>query len=126
MTASNSNAYNSYRDDFPANQPGAYDGLTEVWRQELPHPHPERRPRRPSRQGLRHGRQPHRVARQPLLGLRPAGKHHGPPPVRLLSFKTPNDQEDKTSWGDRVAFAFHVVVHIFDGTRWSRTGHIIR
>jgi signal peptidase I len=33
---------------------------------------------------LRHGRQPHRQPRQPLLGIRSALEHRGPPPVRLL------------------------------------------
>jgi signal peptidase I len=28
--------------------------------------------------------------------------------------------------GDRVSFMLHVVVHIFDGTRWKRTFHVIR
>jgi signal peptidase I len=27
---------------------------------------------------------------------------------------------------ERVGFLFHVVTHIFTGTRWSRTFHVIR
>ncbi len=50
----------------------------------------------------------------------------GRPLFVYWSFKTPADQEDKTSMADRVGFIFHVVIHIFDGTRWSRTLHVIR
>jgi signal peptidase I len=50
----------------------------------------------------------------------------GRPMFVYWSFKTPEDEEDKTSMGDRIAFAFHVVTHIFGGTRWSRTLHVIR
>jgi len=50
----------------------------------------------------------------------------GRPLFVYWSFKTPADQEDKTSMGDRIAFMFHVVIHVFDGTRWSRTFHVIR
>jgi len=50
----------------------------------------------------------------------------GRPMFVYWSFKTPSDQEDKTSMGERIAFVFHVVIHIFDQTRWSRTLHLIR
>ena len=50
----------------------------------------------------------------------------GRPMFVYWSFKTPEDQENKTSMGDRIAFVFHVAIHIFDGTRWSRTLHVIR
>ena len=50
----------------------------------------------------------------------------GRPLFVYWSFRTPDNQEDKTSMVDRVSFMFHVVLHIFDGTRWSRTFHVIR
>ncbi len=50
----------------------------------------------------------------------------GRPLFVYWSFKTPADQEDKTSMADRVGFIFHIVTHIFTGTRWSRTLHVIR
>ena len=50
----------------------------------------------------------------------------GRPMFVYWSFKTPADQEDKTSMSDRVGFIFHIVTHIFSGTRWSRTLHVIR
>ncbi len=50
----------------------------------------------------------------------------GRPMFVYWSFQTPASQEDKTSLGDRVAFMFHVATHIFGGTRWARTFHVIR
>jgi signal peptidase I len=50
----------------------------------------------------------------------------GRPLFVYWSFKTPENQEDKTSVADRISFMFHIVLHIFDGTRWSRTFHVIR
>jgi signal peptidase I len=50
----------------------------------------------------------------------------GRPLFVYWSFKTPEDEEDKTSFGDRIGFMIHIVLHIFDGTRWTRTFHVIR
>ena len=50
----------------------------------------------------------------------------GRPLFVYWSFKTPEDQENKTSLGERIGFIFHIVIHIFDGTRWSRTFHVVR
>jgi signal peptidase I len=59
-------------------------------------------------------------------GFVPQENIMGRPLFVYWSFKTPEDQEDKTSMGDRIGFIFHVVLHIFDGTRWSRELHVIR
>lgn len=46
----------------------------------------------------------------------------GRPMFIYWSFKTPNDQYMKTSWGDRISFLLgKVVLHFFDQTRWRRT-----
>jgi signal peptidase I len=50
----------------------------------------------------------------------------GRPVFVYWSFETPASQADKTSIGDRIAFMGHVLIHIFDETRWSRTFHVIR
>ena len=59
-------------------------------------------------------------------GFVPQENIMGRPLFVYWSFKTPADQEDKTGMGDRISFVFHVILHIFDGTRWSRTLHVIR
>ena len=50
----------------------------------------------------------------------------GRPMFVYWSFETPADQINKTGIGDRVAFIGHVLLHIFDQTRWNRTLHIVR
>ena len=50
----------------------------------------------------------------------------GRPLFVYWSFETPADQENKTSMGDRLSFMGHVLLHIFDETRWKRTFHVIR
>jgi signal peptidase I len=50
----------------------------------------------------------------------------GRPLFVYWSFKTPDDQENKTAMADRIGFFFHTVLHIFDGTRWNRELHVIR
>ncbi len=59
-------------------------------------------------------------------GFVPMKNIMGRPMFVYWSFKTPADQENKTSVSERVGFLFHVVTHIFTGTRWSRTFHVIR
>jgi signal peptidase I len=49
----------------------------------------------------------------------------GRPLFIYWSFKTPKDQYERTEMGDRVGFLFHVIVHFFDETRWSRMFHLV-
>jgi signal peptidase I len=50
----------------------------------------------------------------------------GRPLFIYWSFNTPDNQYQKTSIGDRLAFFSHVVIHFFDETRWSRTLRLVR
>jgi len=50
----------------------------------------------------------------------------GRPLFVYWSFRTPADQMDKQSLGDRFGFMFHIIIHFFDGTRWTRTLHLIK
>jgi signal peptidase I len=50
----------------------------------------------------------------------------GRPMFVYWSFETPADQIDKTGIGDRIAFIGHILIHIFDETRWNRTFHVVR
>ena len=58
-------------------------------------------------------------------GFVPTKNIMGRPMFVYWSFQTPSDQEEKTSVGDRISFMFHVVIHIFDQTRWKRTFHLV-
>jgi signal peptidase I len=50
----------------------------------------------------------------------------GRPLFVYWSFETPANQMNKTSIADRIAFMGHILIHIFDQTRWSRTFHVVR
>ncbi len=119
-------AYNPYRDDFPANQPDPGEGLTELWRQDLPGNIQNGELVVPPGKIFAMGDNRTESLDSRYWGFVPQENIMGRPLFVYWSFKTPADQEDKTSWSERIAFAFHVVVHIFDGTRWARTGHVIR
>ena len=123
-------AYTPYRDDFPSVTPGEADQLTELWREELP-------------SHIVHGPDGDDLVVPPgkvfamgdnrvqsldgrFWGFVPDENIMGRPMFVYWSFKTPEDQEDKTSMGDRIGFAFHVITHIFSDTRWSRTLHVVR
>ena len=59
-------------------------------------------------------------------GFVPVENIEGRPMFVYWSFKTPADEEDKTSLGDRAGFLFHELTHIFTDTRWARTFHVVR
>lgn len=123
-------AYTPYRDDFPSVTPGEGEQLTELWREELP-------------SHIVHGPDGDDILVPPgkvfamgdnrvqsldgrFWGFVPDENIMGRPMFVYWSFKTPEDEEDKTSMGDRISFTVHVITHIFSGTRWSRTLHVIR
>jgi signal peptidase I len=49
----------------------------------------------------------------------------GRPLFIYWSFETPEDQWQKTSMGDRLAFMGRIVIHFFDETRWRRTLRLV-
>jgi signal peptidase I len=50
----------------------------------------------------------------------------GRPLFVYWSFKTPDDQVDKTTTADKLKFLLYEVTHFFDNTRWGRTFHVTR
>jgi signal peptidase I len=50
----------------------------------------------------------------------------GRPLFVYWSFKTPDEQVDKTSTGDKLKFLLYEAMHFFDETRWGRTFHVTR
>ena len=49
----------------------------------------------------------------------------GRPMFIYWSFETPEDQYQKQDLGDRIGFIFHIVIHFFDQTRWSRMFRLV-
>jgi signal peptidase I len=58
-------------------------------------------------------------------GLIPRENVVGRPLFTYWSFKTPPDQILRTSLKERAAFLFHIIIHFFDETRWSRMFHLV-
>jgi signal peptidase I len=121
-----STGFQPYRDDFPSVTPGPDEQVTEVWREELPQHIQGDDLVVPPGYVFAMGDNRTQSLDGRYWGFVPQQNILGRPLVVYWSFKTPADQEDKTSIGDRIAFMFHIVTHILTGTRWTRTLHVIR
>jgi signal peptidase I len=119
-------AYEPYRDDFPSVTPPPEEQLTELWREDLPtHIQGDDLVVPPDRVFAMGDNRTESLDSR-YWGFVPEENIMGRPMFVYWSFETPADQEDKTSAADRIGFMFHVVTHLFGGTRWSRTFHVIR
>jgi len=119
-------SYQPYRDDFPSIPTSMGNGITETWAIDLPShiqgddlvvPPGKYFAMGDNRLDSLDGRYWGFVPRENIVGR---------PLFVYWSFKTPADQMDKQSLGDRFAFMFHIIIHFFDGTRWNRTLHLIK
>jgi signal peptidase I len=119
-------SYEPYRDDFPTVTPGADEQLTDVWRLDLPTHIVGTDLVVPPGKVFAMGDNRVESLDSRFWGFVPQENIMGRPLFVYWSFQTPADQEDKTGIADRISFMFHVVIHIFDGTRWTRTFHVIR
>lgn len=119
-------AYLPYRDDFPAVAASPEMQLTEIWRQELPGDIQNGDLVVPPGKVFAMGDNRTESLDSRFWGFVPQENIMGRPMFVYWSFKTPANQEDKTSMGERLSFIFHVAIHFFDGTRWNRTFHVIR
>jgi len=123
-------AYTPYRDDFPADLPGieyqASMNNASGWALDLPNHVKDGNIVVPPGMVFAMGDNRTESLDGRYWGFVPVQNIMGRPLFVYWSFKTPADEENKTSMSDRIAFTFHVVLHIFDGTRWSRTLHVIR
>jgi signal peptidase I len=59
-------------------------------------------------------------------GFIPRANVIGRPMFIYWSFITPPNQYEMRSFGDRIGFVAHIILHFFDETRWSRTFRIPR
>jgi signal peptidase I len=119
-------AYQPWRDDFPSVGPPLDAALTEVWREDLPTHIQGDDLVVPRDKIFAMGDNRTESADSRFWGFVPMANIMGRPMFVYWSFKTPADQEYKTSTSDRLSFMVHVVTHFFSGTRWRRTFHIVR
>lgn len=118
--------FDAYRDNFPSVPPSPDGQLTAVWANELASNIQNGDIVVPAGKVFAMGDNRHNSLDGRYWGFVPDENIMGRPMFVYWSFKTPADQEEKTGMADRIGFVFHVLIHIFDGTRWSRTFHVIR
>ena len=119
-------SYSPYRDDFPSISPDNIPGVTAVWTLDLPThisgadlvvPADSYFVMGDNRTNSLDGRYWGFVPRKNLIGR---------PLFIYWSFKTPEDQNDKTSLADETAFFAHELTHFLTETRWRRTFQPVR
>lgn len=118
--------YNPYRDDFPSIPPDPTYQVTASWQYELP-THIENGDLvvPPGKIFAMGDNRPDSLDGR-YWGFVPRENIVGRPMFVYWSFETPADQIEKQSIGERLSFMGHILVHIFDQTRWKRTFHVIR
>jgi signal peptidase I len=118
--------YFPYVDDFPAVPPSEASGVTATWAAELPtHIQGENLVVPPGDYFCMGDNRPDSLDGR-YWGFVPRANILGRPIFVYWSFITGEDQADKTSVKDQVAWFGHIVLHFFDQTRWRRTFHVIR
>jgi signal peptidase I len=121
-------AFNAYRDDFPTVPPGPMEEgeVTASWANELPNHIQGEDLVVPPGKVFAMGDNRTESLDGRYWGFVPRENIIGRPMFVYWSFETPADQIDKQSVGQRIGFMGHILVHIFDETRWKRTFHLIR
>jgi signal peptidase I len=123
-------AYTPYRDDFPSDLPGieqeAAANNASLWAVDLPNHVVDGDLVVPPGTVFAMGDNRTKSLDGRFWGFVPRENIVGRPMFVYWSFQTPPDEIDKTSIGDRIAFMGHILIHIFDQTRWNRTFHIVR
>jgi signal peptidase I len=119
-------AFNAYRDDFPSVPPGPYDQVTASWAYDLPNHIVDGDLVVPPGKVFAMGDNRTESLDGRFWGFVPRENIVGRPMFVYWSFETPADQINKQSIGDRLGFMGHILLHIFDETRWKRTFHLIK
>ena len=118
--------YDPYRDDFPTVAPSPDASLTAVWRENLPDHIQDGELVVPPGKVFAMGDNRTESLDSRYWGFVPVENIEGRPTFVYWSFRTPADQEQRTSMGERIGFIVHEFTHIFSDTRWSRTFHVVR
>ncbi len=119
--------FDPYVDNFPAVSPAEARGaVTTEWAVDLPNHIQGNDLVVPEGMYFMMGDHRHDSNDGRYWGFVPRANIVGRPLFNYWSFKTPDDQLEKTSFGDQIGWMLHVVVHFFSDTRWSRTLHPIR
>ncbi len=118
--------FNAYRDDFPSIPPDPMYQVTAGWQYELPsHLQNGDLVVPPGKVFAMGDNRPDSLDSR-YWGFVPRENIVGRPMFVYWSFETPADQIEKQTVADRLSFMGHILIHIFDQTRWKRTFHLIR
>lgn len=118
--------YNPYRDDFPAVPPADNSDVTAEWAEALPSHVQDGDLVVPPGMYFMMGDNRTVSLDSRFWGFVPRANVVGRPMFVYWSFDTPDSEQYKTSLGDRLSWAMHETIHFFDGTRWSRTFHLVK
>jgi signal peptidase I len=119
--------HNPYTDNFPAVLPSEENGVrNEKWAQELPKHIQGDDIVVPPDSYFAMGDNRDLSYDSRFWGFVPRKNMIGRPMFIYWSFKTPEDQYEMNSIGDRLGFMAHIIIHFFDQTRWSRTFRPVR
>jgi signal peptidase I len=117
--------YDPYRDDFPSIPSANVARVTAEWSLDLPtHIQGEDLVVPPDSFFVMGDNRPNSLDGR-YWGLVPRANLIGRPLFVYWSFKTSDDQIDKTSLSERASFTLHQITHFFTDTRWNRTLHTI-
>jgi signal peptidase I len=110
-----------YIDDFPSVPTSEAGGVTAEWAVDLPNHIQGNDLVVPPGMYFMMGDHRHNSNDGRFWGFTPRANIVGRPLFNYWSFKTPDDQMNKTSIGERIAWMGHVALHFFSDTRWNRT-----
>ncbi|HEX3740778.1 MAG TPA: signal peptidase I [Terriglobales bacterium] len=118
--------YDPYRDNFPDVPPSDYSNVTSEWKLLMPQHIVDGDLVVPPDSYFAMGDHRDVSYDSRYWGFIPRENVIGRPMFIYWSFETPPDQYQRTSFGDRISFLGHVVLHFFDMTRWKRTLKVVR
>ena len=118
--------YYPYRDDFPSVPTSQAADVTAEWAVDLPNHIQNGDLVVPPGHYFAMGDNRPVSLDSRYWGFVPRENIVGRPLFVYWSFVTPENQIDKTSMADKVAFIGHIILHFFDQTRWSRTLHLVK
>ena len=118
--------YVPYRDEFPNVPVNGMNGVTETWQVEMPTRREGQDLVVPSGHYFAMGDNRDVSLDSRYWGFIPRENIVGRPMFIYWSFVTPDNQYMKTNISDRSKFLGHIILHIFDETRWNRTLKFVR